>query len=61
MKRAEFTTINGSKCILTRGRKYTKLVSSHWWTMTWLNEDADRYLGSWENQIEFFKTKWSPK
>ena len=57
MKKVEFTTINGYKCILTRGRKYTKLVSSHWFDMTWLNEDVDR-LGSWENQIEFFRTKW---
>lgn len=40
---------------LVRGRKWTKLLLNGSIFQQWLNEDIDFTLGSFTNQIEWFK------
>ena len=47
------------KYLLSRGRKYTKLFSIYRNNMNlvsqWYNEDIDKILGSWNEQVEHFE------
>lgn len=56
--RQTFKTTSNRELVLTRGRKYTRLINSGGWVLcSWLNEDIDNILGSFEDQIKHFEQK----
>lgn len=51
-----FKTTSNRELTLNRGRKYTRLTNSNGSVLySWLNENIDNILGSFENQIKHFE------
>lgn len=56
--RQTFKTTSNRELVLSRGRKYTRLTKSNGSVLySWSNEDIDKILGSFENQIKHFEQK----
>ena len=54
--RQTFKTTSNRELILNRGRKYTRLTNSNGSVLySWLNENIDSILGSFEDQIKHFE------
>lgn len=51
-----FKTTSNRELVLSRGRKYTRLTKSNDSVLySWLNENIDNILGSFEDQIKHFE------
>ena len=56
--RQTFKTTSNREFVLSRGRKYTRLINSNGSVLySWSNEALDNMLGSFENQIKHFEQK----